>query len=141
MDFAIKRIIKDKREIEFYNDSINPMFTANHSEDSLFLWRVTFHTSTFLYQTKVDIEITLPETYPFHCPIVKCFNYKHECISDNGTITLFNDDWSPAINLGALIITIISFFPNKIHDGANQIKRTSLIKEELMQRIFRFNLR
>jgi len=136
MDYAIKRILRDKRELDFYNDSKNPMFVATPSENSLFLWNVTFNTSTFLYQTRVDIEIHIPETYPFNCPIIRCFNYKHECIGDNGIISLFNDDWSPAINLGALIITIISFFPNKINDGANQIHRTSLVKEELMQRVF-----
>lgn len=138
MEFAIKRILKDKRELDFYNDIRNPTFVANHSEDSLFLWNVTFYTSSFLYQSKVDIEIRLPETYPFYSPTIRCFNYKHECIGLDGVIKLFNDDWSPAINLGALIVTIISFFPTKIHEGANQINRTSLIKEELMQRVYRY---
>lgn len=45
-----------------------------------------------------NISITWLENFPFKAPVVSIQNFKHKYVNEeNGTITNFNDEWSPAL--------------------------------------------
>ena len=97
-------------------------------------------------RTNHKLEITMPRNYPFSPPSVRFTSaFNHTCVGLAGQLSLdiLGDAWSPAISLGPLIHSIASFINETDIDymRSRQIKRTHLIKYELISRLFASSMR
>ena len=79
------------------------------------------------------MEIVFPLNYPFSGPSIKIITpLKHECIGDDGSFNLFRECWSPAFNLGSIIVMIKSKLSECISDFDRQRDRVEKYKCELI---------
>jgi ubiquitin-protein ligase len=89
--------------------------------------------SKYISDNNIKMEIVFPMNYPFIGPSIKINTpFKHDCIDENGNFNVFNDCWSPAYSLGAIILMIKSYLSEDICEFNRQKWRTEIYKSELI---------
>lgn len=135
MTSSFSRLLKDKRDLKFYQRSSNGSleFHVSQQGDSIHRWEASFNCETMFSDNNVKIEIVFPMNYPFIGPSIKILSpFRHFCIGKNGDLNVFNDCWSPAYNLGSIVLMIKSLLSEDNCDFNRQKCRTEIYKSELM---------
>jgi ubiquitin-protein ligase len=135
MTSSVSRLLNDKKSLKFYQRSTNGSleFHAWQKGDSIHRWEASFNCETMFADNNIKIEIVFPMNYPFIGPSIKINTpFKHDCIDENGNFNVFNDCWSPAYSLGAIILMIKSYLSEDICEFNRQKWRTEIYKSELI---------
>lgn len=135
MTSSTSRLLKDKKDLKFYQISERGRceFQAWHQEDSIHKWEASFNCEGMFSDKYVRVELVFPRNYPFIGPSIKVFTQlNHSCIGENGSINLFNECWTPAFNLGAIILMIKAFLSEDYTEFNRQKSRTDFFKNELI---------
>ena len=134
MTSSTSRLLKDKNDLQFYQISEKGKIEFQvwqQEEDSIYRWEASFYSEGMFSDKFVRLELIFPMNYPFMGPSIKIIApFKHRCINENGSFN-FND-WTPAYNLGAIILMIRSVLSEDNPDFNRQQKRTEVYKSELM---------
>ncbi|NDB85874.1 MAG: hypothetical protein EB127_24725 [Alphaproteobacteria bacterium] len=142
MELPITRIIKRETAlIQAYYDS---NFSIKHDQENLRKWAVEITTDEdSLYGIrKFALEIVLPPMYPWIPPVIQFITpIDSICVDNRGYLLLDTmlHQWSPALGLATIVISILSLLNERepdYYERKRQSKRTELIYEELMCRIW-----
>ena len=142
MELPIARIIK--REMALIQAYYDPNFNIKQDDDNLRKWAVEITTDedSLFGIKKFALEIVLPPQYPWISPTVRFITpIESICVDNKGYLLLDTmlQQWSPALGLATIVISILSLLNERepdYYERKRQNKRTELIYEELMCRIW-----
>jgi ubiquitin-protein ligase len=93
---------------------------------------------------RFDLVIILPPNYPFSPMKVRFLTpIKHCLVTSNGRLNLdiLGSQWSPSCTIGAILVSVLSLVNDCDIDymKSRQIARTSLFRQELIERVWAEN--
>lgn len=132
------RIKRDMKLIHFYSPEF---WSIKQRSDSIFIWDgvITPRIDCKYSGLNINVEIVFPLTYPINPPQVRIVTpTNHACVSENGVIDLFGNEWTPTYTIGSIMLMIL--FNDYDHTKRRQIERHNIIKEELFMKTQSENL-
>ena len=115
MDFALRRI---QRELTTFNQDPSPYYSAQPRQDNILIWDVNIHGLPAIHQIgkNYDLEITIPDHYPFYPPSVKVMSPINHRYIDSRTNEICTDilkrgkhnAWAPSFTIEAVLIAVCS---------------------------------
>ena len=116
MTTARRRI---ERELVHFNTEPSPYYSAQPRQDNILVWDVNIHGLPALHQMgkNYDLEITIPDSYPFNPPRIKVLSPINRSYIDSRTGELCSDiliasgknsAWAPSFTMEAVLIAVCS---------------------------------
>jgi len=107
------RILREIREMERDQVGIREFYKAEPVDNNLFLWRATLFgpPQTNLEGKNVNVEIMIPQTYPFKPPTIRLLSQvSSQFVHADGSICLdiLNTAWSPALTIDRVLLSLLS---------------------------------
>lgn len=118
---TLKRIQNEIKQIEAHYKENSKMFLVKMVDDNAFHWHaIVYGPEKSLYEKyQFELEIKLPDDYPFSPPIVKFITpIQHVNINTKGDICLdiLKNNWAPSQNIQSVLISIISLLSDPNYD-------------------------
>ena len=108
-----QRILREIREMERDQAGISEFYKAEPVDNNLLLWTATLFgpPQTNLEGKNVNVEIIIPQTYPFKPPKVRLLTQvSSQFVLADGSICLdiLNTAWSPALTIDRVLLSLLS---------------------------------
>lgn len=108
-----------QRELVHFNTEPSPYYSAQPRQDNILVWDVNIHGLPALHQMgkNYDLEITIPDSYPFNPPRIKVLSPINRSYIDSRTGELCSDiliasgknsAWAPSFTMEAVLIAVCS---------------------------------
>jgi ubiquitin-protein ligase len=107
-----------QQELTKFNTEPSPYYSAQPRQDNILIWDVNIHGLPALHQMgkNYDLEITIPNDYPFYPPSIKVLSPINRSYIDSRTGELCSDillrghasAWSPSFTMEAVLIAVCS---------------------------------
>lgn len=107
----LRRIQNEIRQIQRCSDEYSGMFQLNMVNDNAYHWKgIIIGPEESLYEGyKFELEIKLPENYPFSPPSVKFITpISHVNVNSKGDICLdiLKNNWAPSQNIQSVMLSL-----------------------------------
>jgi len=134
---GIHRVRRDLRSLHLYK---TPFWEATPRETDMFTWDclVKPHEHSRYGGQEIRVLLSLGLDWPINEPTITITSsVNHPCISSQGRLELFNGEWSPAFNVGIIMLYLTALFNDFDETRERQIERTGVFKHELVHLVHR----
>lgn len=115
----LRRIQNEIKQIREQSNEYSKMFQLTIVNDNVYHWRATIYgpEESFYEGYKFELDISLPNNYPFSPPNVKFITpIKHVNVNSKGDICLdiLKNNWAPSQNIHSVLMSLILLlkYPN-----------------------------
>ena len=105
--------IRLQREIASLPQNICQYYSLHVDPNNILNWSANIHCLPIKGIRKaynIEVEITCPQTYPFHPPVIKFLKkLDHPCVDKNtGQLKIPHNSWTPTFTIGSIMHLVVS---------------------------------
>lgn len=129
---GIYRVRRDLRSLGLFKTAF---WEAKPRDDDMFVWDCV---AKPINGSEIRLTLELGLDWPLMPPKIKLVSKVfHPCVSSDGRLELFDNDWSSAFSVGVIMLCVVALFNDGVDTKDRVTERTAMIRDELVEAIYR----